>query len=208
MSRRPVPSLIVLATALWVGVGSLTGCREQRRGQRRSSAPGMDRLALGPRRPLPMVARRAPAATSAERAHDAARRAALRDIVTHLDRLFRRAMKMAAKGSADPAFRPSWPAEREEIVRRVGKLRAKVLAVDPLGGKSWAAREATRLMGYLSMQLLDAIEESWRVNPSGALTSWRQDFFLIWSQLQRYVNGLKAKPPKKESRNQDDQQTP
>jgi hypothetical protein len=141
--------------------------------------------------------------TAAQRAHDRLHRAALQRILRELDRLYLDSVALQASGAREPAFRERWPTERERLVSRAGRVRARVLAVDPLSGRSWAAARATVLLRYLTVKLPDAIRESWRARPSGAFATWQSDFRLIWGRLRRYVEGQlkqQSRPHSKDSK--------
>jgi hypothetical protein len=150
-----------------------------------------DAAARTPRVAPPQVVPQAPPATAAQRRFDQANRDKLQPLVKSLNEAFQRLLGLARRGAAEPTFRNEWPAKRDAFIAEVGRLRAKVLAVDPLAKKSWAVPEALRLCRYLSVQLPDAIGESWSSRPSGALQTWRADFRSIWRRLKRYVESLK-----------------
>ncbi len=182
----------VLAVAL---LGA--GCEE-----RVAPSPPRRPDARAPRRPTrpPSLAPRFAPPTPAERAYDAARRKALGRVVTALQATFRALNHLVRKGAADAAWRRSWPGARQRYLVTVGKLRAQVLAVDPLSTHSWAARVASRLVADLEVRLPAAVPDSWGARPSGALSTARADFTLIWHRLQRYVSTLnnarsKGSPP-------------
>ncbi|MFH2006992.1 MAG: hypothetical protein ABI333_10445 [bacterium] len=177
------------------------GCdRDRSRPQRQDRTRRPSSHRPRPPRPTADVTRVRPA-TAAQRAYDGQRRAALLAIVARLDERFRECLALATRGARDPAFRNDWPRTREAFVGGLGELRAKILAVDPLGSRSWAAGVANRLLHYLTVRLPDAIWESWRSQPSGALATRKSDFGLISGRLRRYVERLNPKPsrtPKKD----------
>jgi hypothetical protein len=177
------------------------GCRDQRPPPRRRVTPDAP---VATRRPGPAVAApRAVPVTFAQRAFDRQHQAALQRIVGALDKLYRDSVALQARGVQEPAFREQWPVAREGLLTRAGRMRAQVLAVDPLSDRSWAAARASALLRYLTVKLPDAIRESWRSRPSGAFTTWRSDFRLIWNRLRRYVEGLSknaSRPRSKDTR--------
>ena len=152
-----------------------------------------------PPRPPSLAPRFAPP-TPAERAYDTQHREPLGGVVTALQATFRTLNQLVKKGAGSPAWRRRWPTQRQRYLGTVGKLRAQVLAVDPLGTRSWAARVASRLVADLEVRLPAAVPDSWGARPSGALSTARADFTLIWQQLRRYVSTLnnarsKGSPP-------------
>jgi hypothetical protein len=186
--------MIRAALGLFLVVTLATACNRDRstpqrqdRTRRTSSTP--------PRSPRPTAdVTRVKPATASERAHDGLHRAALLEITKRLEERFTECLALAARGARDPAFRKDWPRAREAFVKGLGGLRAKILVVDPLGTRSWAYRVANRLLHYLTVRLPDAIWESWRSQPSGALATRKSDFGLISGRLRRYVEKLSHNP--------------
>jgi len=184
----------------WLVVTLIPACsrdpKPQRQDRTRRSSPPPTRRP----RPTADVTRVKPA-TPSERAYDRKHRAQFLEILKRLDERFRECLALASRGARDAAFRKQWPQAREAFAAGLGGLRAKILAVDPLGTRSWAAGVANRLLHYLTVRLPDAIWESWRSQPSGALVTRKSDFALISARLRRYVEKLNhnpSAPPKKD----------
>lgn len=187
-----------LGTLLIAAVLLIPGCREDRRPPPRRASP--DAYVAPVHRGPAAAAPRPVPVTAAQRAFDSLHRAALQKIVRDLDRLYSDSVALQARGAREPAFQDQWPAERERLVSRAGRVRAQVLAVDPLSTSSWATARAAVLLRYLTVKLPDAIRESWRARPSGAFVTWRSDFRLIWGRLQRYVKSQLKKPSRPRSK--------
>lgn len=185
--------LLVCLAAAW-------GCRDQRRRPPRAT---VDATVVSPRRGPAVAAPRPVPSTPAQRAHDRLHRVSLAKIVHALDQLYVKSVALQGQGVSQPATQERWPTAREGLVSEAGRVRAQVLAVDPLSNRSWAAARAIVLLRYLTVKLPDAIRESWRARPSGAFTTWKSDFRLIWSRLRRYVEDqLKQSsgPPTKDTK--------
>jgi len=177
---------------------ALPSCREQRRPSPRQASP--DARPSPPRRGPPVAAPRPVSVSASQRVYDRRHRATLQKIVRDLDRLYTDTVALQARGVREPAFQDHWPHERERLVSRAGRVRAQVLAVDPLSTHSWAAGRASVLLRYLTVRLPDAIRESWRTRPSGAFVTWRSDFRLIWGRLRRYVESQLKKQSRRSSK--------
>ena len=169
------------------GLALSAGCEE--RATRRAPRPADARPAPRPARGV-SLAPRFKAATPAQRGYDARHRAALQGRLAELRKTLDRLLGLARQGAADPGFRARWPKERDAFLEEVGRLRARVMAVDPLGTRSWAVPVATHLVRELEVRLPDAVRESWDPRPSGALSTAQRDFTLIWGSLRRYVRNL------------------
>jgi len=196
MTRRYGIGLLAATLVLW-------GCRNAKPPPPRPASPDAQ---VTPVRPGPAVAVAAPPpvpVTAAQRAFDGRHHAALARILRDLKRIYTESVAFQARGLRKPASRAGWPAKREQLLSEAGGVRARILAVDPLGNRSWAMARATVLLRYLTVTLPDAIRESWRMRPSGAFTTWRSDFRLIWRRLQRYVRSLLKQlsgPPSKDTK--------
>lgn len=194
------PPTRVVRLSVWV-LPLLCACREgpPPTDGKRVTPPGNSRA----RRAVPRPRRASPATprfatpTVAQRAHDRSHRVALDRVVKALGSRFAECQKLALRGAQEPPFRKQWPAARERFVKRLGELRADVLAVDPLRQRSWAVPLASWLLDLLTTGLPDAVWESWRQHPSGALASKRKDFRLIWKRLRHYVEKLSKSPASK-----------
>ncbi len=191
----------LFSAGLFSAVVLLWGCAEKKRpppGRVAPSAP-----VAPPRRGPPVAAPRPVPVTGPQRLFDRQHRVALLQIVGDLDRLFTQSVALQARGVHTPASQDSWSLKRERLLFEAGRIRVRILAVDPLTNRSWAMARATVLLRYLTVTLPDAIRESWRTRPSGAFTTWRSDFRLIWRRLQRYVGSLSKQlsgPPSKDTK--------
>ncbi len=181
MTWRCSIGLLTATLVLW-------GCREKTPPPPRPTRPDAQ---AAPVRPGPAVAAPSPVPVlGAQRVFDRQHRAALAQIVGDLNRLYTESVALQARGVREPASRTGWSVARERLLSEAGQVRARILAVDPLSNRSWAMARATVLLRYLTVTLPDAIRESWRMRPSGAFSTWRSDFRLIWRRLQRYVGSL------------------
>jgi hypothetical protein len=181
------PAILLLTAVVLFG-----GCREKKRPPPRRVVPTAP--VAPPRRGGAVAAPRSVPVTGAQRVYDRQHRVVLLQIVGDLDRLYTHSLALQARGVRKPATQDAWPREREQLLTKAGRIRVRILAVDPLTNRSWASARATVLLRYLTVRLPDAIRESWRMRPSGAFTTWRSDFRLIWSRLQRYVRSLLKQP--------------
>ncbi len=156
--------------------GRVGRSREQRAAPRETAAgkgtePGggtQRAVEAGPDARAVSLAPRLAAPTAAQRAFDRRHRRRLLRLVRRLRETRQRLDRLARKGAAEPAFRARWPAARRRYLERVGRLRARALAVDPLGRRSWAVGVATRLLTDLESRLPDAVQASWAARPSEA----------------------------------------
>lgn len=192
MSRARILGELLMLAVIGLGV---PGCKGDRVSHRRPH--GRDALAApDPRAAADLSAPRLGPPTQAERTYDARRQAQLLVVIEQLEKAFGELRALAQQGAAEPAFREAWTVRRSEYLAKVGRVRTLILEVDPLGRSSHGARAATRLLGFLEVQLPNAAEESWSSRPSGALRTWSADFDLICSRLRRYVQEL-SEPPMK-----------
>ncbi len=168
------------------------GCRTKRSKPARRAVVD---AAVAVARPGPALAAPRPVPVTAhELAFDQSHRAALLQIVKELDQLYSKSVAFQAQGVSKPSAQQAWPRHREGLVAAAGRVRSKVLAVDPLSNRSWAAARASVLLRYLTVKLPDAVRESWRSRPSGAFATWKSDFRLIYGRLRRYVENQLKKP--------------